>query len=162
MKVYFAADHAGFEMKNALVTFVRSLGHEAIDYGADAFDANDDYPPIIARAGKALSEDAKKGEDSRAIVLGGSGQGEAVVMNRFKGVRCALFHGGSMTQTDMSGHTFDMLVSTRVHNNSNALSLAARFLSQEEAQKAVESWLSTPFSGEERHVRRIKQIDDIT
>ena len=160
MKVYLATDHGGFELKNQLVEFVKSLGYEAEDCGALVNDPNDDYPAIIAGAAAKLSIDAMEGKDSRAIVIGGSGQGEAIVANRFKGVRCALYYGpAGKTQTDMSGKQLDMLASTREHNNANALSIGARFLSVDEVKKAVEEWLALPFSGEERHARRIAQID---
>lgn len=163
MKVYFAADHAGFETKNILVAFVRDeLGHDVEDCGALSNDPTDDYPAIIASAVRKLAADVARGMDSRAIIAGGSGQGEAMVANRFKGVRCALYYGeASRTQTDESGKQLDMLTSTREHNDANALSLGLRFLSLDEAKDAVRRWLATPFSAEERHVRRIKQIDEV-
>lgn len=163
MKVYFASDHAGFEIKNQLLAFVRDeLGHEVEDCGAYTFDANDDYPAIIAKAARKLSNDALNGIDNRAVVAGASGQGEAIVANRFKGVRCALYYGKAMReQKDMSGKQLNMLGSSREHNNANALSLGLRFLSLEEAKEAVKEWLATAFSGEERHARRIKQIDEV-
>jgi ribose 5-phosphate isomerase B len=161
MKVYFAADHAGFEIKNQLLAFVQGeLGHEVEDCGAFSLDKHDDYPAIIACAAKKLSADALAGKDSRAIVAGASGQGEAMVANRFRGVRCALYYGQASTrQTDMSGRSLDIITSVREHNNANALSLGLRFLGFDEAREAVRAFLSTPFSGEERHVRRVKQID---
>lgn len=161
MKIYCASDHAGFELKNALIAFVQELGHEAEDMGAFALDMNDDYPQFIASAARNLSNDVSAGKESRAIVIGASGQGEAMIANRFKGVRCALYYGEAGEQTDASGKKLDMLTSVREHNNANALSLGARFLSEDEAKHAVERWLSTPFSGEERHARRIKQIDEV-
>lgn len=162
MKVYFAADHAGFDLKNELLAHVRGLGHEAEDCGALTNDPADDYPEIIARAARKLSTDALAGRDARAIVIGGSGQGEAIVANRFKGVRCALYYGEpSRMQTDMGGKQLDMITSTREHNDANALSLGARFISNEEAKEAVQTWLALPFSGEGRHSRRIRQIDDL-
>jgi ribose 5-phosphate isomerase B len=162
MKVYFAADHAGFEIKNALVGYVRTLGYEVEDCGALVNDPADDYPEIIASAARKLSADVQAGKDSRAVVAGASGQGEAIVANRFKGVRCALYYGTTgQEQTDMSGKQLDMLASTREHNDANALSLGLRFLSLEEAKAAVQKWLSAPFSGEERHARRIKKIDTL-
>ena len=161
MKIYFGADHAGFELKNALITFVKGLGYEAKDCGAHNIDPTDDYPVFIAVAAKGLSEDVAKGIESRAIVIGASGQGEAIVSNRFKGVRCALYYGEAGEQTDAGGKKLDMLSSTREHNNANSLSLGARFLSEEAAKRAVKKWLEIRFSGEERHARRIKQIDDL-
>ncbi len=161
MKVYFASDHAGFELKNELLDFVRdSLGCEVEDCGAFVNDPADDYPEIIAQAARKLSADVAGGLDSRAVVIGASGQGEAIVANRFRGVRCALYYGApSREQTDMAGKQLNMLASTREHNNANALSLGARFLTAEEAKEALKEWLSVEFSGEERHARRIRAID---
>ncbi|MDO8576458.1 MAG: RpiB/LacA/LacB family sugar-phosphate isomerase [bacterium] len=160
MKVYFASDHAGFETKNALVEYVRSLGYEVEDCGAHTFDKEDDYPAIIASAAQKLSEDVRRGVDSRAIVAGASGQGEAMVANRFTGVRCALYYGNpGVEQVDAGGKKLDILSSTREHNDANALSLGLRFLSLEQAKDAVKKWLEKPFSGEERHVRRIRAVD---
>lgn len=162
MKIYFASDHAGFETKNALVEYVRSLGYETEDCGAHSFDKDDDYPEIIARAAKKLSGDVAKNIESRAILIGASGQGEAIVANRFRGVRCALYYGDvGGFQQDMSGKRLDMLSSTREHNNANALSIGARFMSPDQATRAVSEWLKKPFSGEGRHARRIRQIDEL-
>ena len=162
MQIYFASDHAGFELKNTLVEYVRTLGHTAEDCGPEGFDADDDYPELIARAVRKLSADAKVGHESRAIVIGASGQGEAIVANRFKGVRCALYYGpAGRNQTDMGGKKFDILASTREHNNANALSLGARFITVPEAKDVVKRWLATSFSGEERHARRVRQIDEV-
>lgn len=163
MKIYFASDHAGFGLKQELIDFVRTLGHEPEDCGAFAFDKDDDYPDLIATAARKLSTDAGDGTDSRAVVIGASGQGEAMVANRFRGVRCALYYGApSGTQKDMGGKELDMLSSTREHNDANALSLGARFLGVEEAKKALKQWLSGGFSGEERHLRRIRKIDAVS
>ncbi len=160
MRVYFAADHAGFELKNSLLNFVRGeLGHDVIDCGANELDPSDDYPEIIAAAARQLAADAAAGRDSRAILLGGSGQGEAMVANRFKGVRAAVYYGGDHTQTDNGGKALDMLSSVRQHNDANALSLGARFLTADQARSAVEKWLAEPFSRDERHARRIAHID---
>jgi ribose 5-phosphate isomerase B len=161
MKIYFAADHAGFELKNTLLAFVRDeLGHDVEDCGALVNDPGDDYPEIIAGAARKLSTDTTRGLDSRAIVIGASGQGEAIVANRFKGVRCALYYGKpGREQTDMSGKQLSMLASTREHNNANALSLGARFLAPDEAKEALAEWLARAFSGEQRHQRRIEKID---
>lgn len=160
MKVYVAADHAAFEIKNQLLAYLKDeLRYDVEDCGAFTFDKDDDYPAIIATAARKLSADVAEGIESRAIVAGGSGQGEAMVANRFPGVRCALYYGGASTQTDVSGKELDMISSTREHNNANALSLGARFMSLEDAKNAVRTFLEGNFSGEERHVRRIQQID---
>ncbi len=158
--IYLATDHAGFELKNVLVEYVKTLGYQTNDCGAHEFDVADDYPPLIASAARKLSEDVAQGKESRAIVVGASGQGEAMVANRFKGVRCALYYGApKSSQIDAAGKELNMLQSTRIHNNANALSLGARFLTEEEAKEAVRLWLDTTFSGEERHARRVQQID---
>ena len=164
MKVYFASDHAGFETKNRLVEFVRDqLGHDVEDCGALVDDPQDDYPGIIAVAARKLSEDAAAGKDSRAIVAGASGQGEAIVANRFEGVRCALYYGDpGAAQVDASGRRLDMLTSTREHNDANALSLGLRFLTLDQAKDAVTRWLAAPFPGDARHARRISQIDQVS
>jgi ribose 5-phosphate isomerase B len=164
MKVYFAADHAGFETKNRLVEFVRDdLGFDVEDCGAHRDDPQDDYPELIASAARKLAEDVAAGRDSRAIVAGGSGQGEAIVANRFKGVRCALYYGDpGSEQVDASGKRLDILASTREHNDANALSLGLRFLSLDQAKAAVARWLAAPFPGDERHARRIGQIDQVS
>ena len=161
MKVYFASDHAGFDVKNQLVEYVRDqLKHEVEDCGALINDPQDDYPDIIALAARRLSEDVASGKDSRAIVAGASGQGEAIVANRFKGVRCALYYGDpGSEQIDASGKHLDILMSTREHNNANALSLGLRFLTLDQAKDAVTRWLAAAFPGEARHARRIAQID---
>jgi ribose 5-phosphate isomerase B len=164
MKVYVASDHAGFETKTKLVDYIRDqLKYDVEDCGAFVNDPQDDYPAIIAVAAKKLSDDVAAGKDSRAIVAGASGQGEAIVANRFKGVRCALYYGDpGNQQVDASGKTLDILMSTREHNNANALSLGLRFLSLEQAKDAVTRWLGAPFPGEARHARRITQIDQLS
>ncbi len=144
--VYFATDHAGFDLKEVLRTFVQDeLGYEVIDCGAHTYDAADDYPDFIAKAAQALSERPTQ----RAIILGGSGQGEAMLANRFAGVRATVYYGGAP----------EIITLSREHNDANALSLGARFISEDEAKQAVRQWLSLPFSNEERHVRRIKKIE---
>ena len=164
MKIYLASDHAGFELKNTLIEFLRAdQKYDPKDCGAYAFDSKDDYPSIIATAGKKLSEDVAASRDSRAIVIGASGQGEAMVMNRFRGVRCGLYYGpASKKQTDMGGKDLDVLASMREHNDTNAISLGGRFLTADEAKEAVKQWLATAFSDDERHFRRVHQIDEVT
>ena len=145
MKIYIGSDHAGFELKNKIIAFVRGFGHDVIDEGAFALDATDDYPDFIA----LVAEEVSKNKDARGIVIGGSGQGEAIVANRFRNVRAVVYYGG----------TLDIVKLSREHNDANILSLGARFLNDNEATTAVKLWLETPFSGEERHIRRIKKID---
>ena len=167
MKIYIAADHAGFSLKEELVHFLREEGYEVDDCGAYEYAVNDDYPEIVARAAKKLSSDVaanpirEAGKESRAIIIGASGQGEAIVANRFKGVRAVVYYGVSTVQMDASGKSMDVLESTRKHNDANALSLAARFMTPDSAKAAVKEWLETPFAGEERHLRRIQKINDV-
>ncbi len=162
MKVYFAADHAGFDLKNTLLNFVRGdLGLEVEDCGAFEKDQNDDYPEIIAAACRNLLRDIAEGLESRAIILGASGQGEAMAANRFRGVRAAVYYGAAGGQTDAGGQWFDMLGSVRGHNDANTLSLGAKFVTEEDAKNAVKTWLEAPFTGEERHIRRIDKLDSI-
>jgi len=163
VKVYFAADHAGFELKNMLMVYVRDdMKLDVEDCGAVINNPDDDYPAIIALAAKRLAEDVAQGFDSRAIILGGSGQGEAMVANRFKGVRCALYYGSMGEQIDAKGKKLDIIRSVREHNNANALSLGARFIPEEQAKDAVKRFLELPFMREDRHIRRIMQIDEVS
>lgn len=157
--VYFATDHAGLEFKNTLLAYVRDdLGYEVVDCGPSVYDAQDDYPDFIALAAKKVSDNPK----NRAIILGGSGQGEAMVANRFPHVRAAVFYGEPQTpQVDASGQTLSMIMSSREHNDANVLSLGARFLTEDSSKSAVAIWLAGTFSGEERHVRRIKKIEHV-
>jgi ribose 5-phosphate isomerase B len=148
MKIYFASDHAGFEMKGKLLEFVKNLGYETEDCGAYELNPEDDYPVFIKRAAERVSIDPL---NSKAIILGGSGQGEDMVAEKYPDVRSAEYYGGNLEIVKLS----------REHNDANVLSLGARFLSLEEAKEAVKLWLSTPFSGEERHQRRIDQIDTL-
>lgn len=164
MTIVFASDHAGFELKKKLIEYVETLGYETADRGAFEFNPEDDYPDFIA---PAASEVSKNPETTRAIILGGSGQAEAFVANRFPNVRAALFYGLAIAKTavDVSGRTstdsYEIVRLARLHNNANILSLSSRFLSEDEAKQAVKIFLETPFSGDERHVRRIKKIEDI-
>jgi ribose 5-phosphate isomerase B len=156
MRIVFACDHAGFELKEYLKNVVSEEGYTVDDVGAYEFDAGDDYPDFVARAGEAVSSDPI---NTRAIVLGYSGQGEAIVANRYANVRAVVYVGepiGSATEKD------DMLTLTREHNDANVLSLGAHFLTNEGASQAVLRWLQTAFSGDERHVRRIQKIESLT
>jgi ribose 5-phosphate isomerase B len=161
MNVYFAADHGGFEMKNHLLEFIRGLGYEVEDCGAYTFDINDDYPVFIQAAARKVSIDIQNGIESRAIVIGGSGQGEAFAANKIKGIRAVVYYGEpKRMQTDADGKEIDMITSTRDHNDSNVLSLGGRFITEEEAKTAAQKWLAAKFSGAERHVRRHKMLEE--
>ncbi len=147
MKIYLAADHAGFELKEKLVGFLVDKGYDVEDLGALSYDESDDYPDFISKAAGFAASD----QGSRAIVLGGSGQGEAIAANKIKGARAVVYYGGP-----------DEIISlSREHNDANVLSLGARFLSEGEVKKAVELWLQTPFSEAERHKRRIQKISEL-
>lgn len=147
MKVYLASDHAGFELKKLLAPYLSDKGLEPVDCGAFAYDENDDYPLFIAEAARQLEADPS----SRAIVIGGSGTGEAIVANRFPGVRAAVYYGGVP----------DIVRLAREHNDANVLSLGARFVHDDDAKAAVALFLETPFSGEARHERRIGEIESL-
>jgi ribose 5-phosphate isomerase B len=156
MRILFASDHAGFDLKQALIAHVQSLGYVVEDMGAHTFDPLDDYPEYIASASRRVSSDP---QETRAIILGGSGQGEAIVANRFHGVRAVVYNGESQG-AQRAG--MDEIRLSREHNDANVLSLGARFLDVYEAQSAVTRWLSLPFSGEDRHVRRIADIERVS
>ena len=148
MKIYLATDHAGFGLKEKLKTFLRGEGHQVEDCGAFAYSPDDDYPDFIRLAAAAVSADP---EGSRAIILGGSGQGEAIAANRFLGVRAVVYYGGRP----------EIIKLSREHNDANVLSFGARFVGDEEALQAARDWLAAPFSGEERHRRRIRKLDSL-
>lgn len=151
MKIILAADHAGFSHKEAIKSFLQRerKDYEVVDVGAHELREGDDYPTYMAAAALKVAEDMSG--DTKAIIFGGSGQGEAIVANRFPGVRAAVYYGGIK----------EIIRLSRKHNDANVLSIGARFVSAEDAQNAVAMWLDTPFSGEERHQRRIEQIDSI-
>ncbi len=148
MKIFIATDHKGFALKEKIKEWVLGWGYECEDFGAFALDENDDYPDFISLAAAAVSKDP---ENSRGIILGGSGQGEAMLANKYKGVRAVVYYGG----------TEDIISLSRQHNNANMLSLGAAFLDEETTKKAVKLWLETPFSGDERHVRRLGKISTL-
>lgn len=163
MKIYLGTDHAGFDLKEKVKAFLKEAGYDVEDCGAEVYERQDDYPVFIGRAARAVSKDA----GSRGIVFGGSGQGEAMVANKFPGVRCALFYGprAAVSEIDVAGNKsddpFEMLRLTREHNDANVLSLGARFLKEEDAIAAVKIFLESPFLGEERHKRRIDMMEGV-
>lgn len=155
MKIHIGSDHAGFEMKKKLVAFLQDMNFQVVDHGADRLVPDDDYPDYIAPVAEAVSLDL----ESRGIVLGGSGQGEAIVANKFPGIRCVVFNG--QYKPEDGRFVPEEIMITRQHNDANILSLGARFLSDDEAQRAVRLWLNTGFSEDERHLRRIEKIKNI-
>lgn len=155
LKVFFASDHAGFELKKKLLEFVGELGWNVEDLGAFKLDPLDDYPDHVSLVAGRVSADPA---NTRGIIIGGSGQGEAIVANRFPKVRAIVFYGQHESLSKRAEANIVQL--GREHNNSNILSLGARFLPDWEVKVAVKDWLETEFSEEERHVRRIKKTED--
>ncbi len=149
MKIYIGTDHAGFELKEELKIFLEDLGCEVEDKGAYEFNEADDYPDFIFPVVKAVAEDIIRDSDSRGIVIGGSGQGEAIVANKVKGIRAAVVYDEYSAKM------------SREHNDANIISLGNRTLSISKAKDLVKLWLETPFSNEERHKRRIEKIKAI-
>ena len=144
MKVHLATDHAGLELKEKIKSHLVSLGHEVIDRGAYEYDALDDYPDFIFPCAHAVAKDKK----SVGIILGGSGQGEAMAANRVKGIRAAVFYNGPE----------DIIKLSRQHNNANILSIGARFMSENEIYKIIGIWFETKFEAG-RHQRRVDKLD---
>ena len=146
-KIFLATDHAGLNLKEEIKKYLKKEGYEVDDQGAFSYNEKDDYPEFVCRAAKKVSETP----NSRGIIFGGSGQGEAIAANKVPGIRAALYYGKNPEVVTLS----------RAHNGANILSLGAKFVSKKEAIEAVSLWLSTPFSNEERHKRRIRQISKI-
>ena len=144
MKIYIAADHAGFNLKNYLKKQLLADGYDIEDCGAFNFDPLDDYPDFIIPAAEKVANQPK----SRGIIIGGSGQGEAMAANRIQGVRAAVYYDGPI----------DIVKLSRLHNNANILSLGARFLSVERSTEILNIWLEEKFEGE-RHENRINKLD---
>ena len=147
MTIHFAADHAGYELKNSLMSFVKDeLEFDVKDHGAFELNEEDDYPDFVLPAAKAVSEN-----NDMAIILGGSGQGEAMAANRINGVRATVYYGGNQ----------EIVTLSREHNDANVLSLGARFLSLDEAKNAIRLWLQTNPSIEEKYHRRNSKLDEV-
>jgi len=144
MRIHLATDHAGLEFKDALTAHLTELGHEVVDHGAYEFDAQDDYPGFCISAAQGVADEP----ESLGIVFGGSGNGEQIAANKVNGIRAALCWSIATAQL------------AREHNNANVCSIGARQHSQEEAFAIIDAFLTTPFSYDERHIRRINQIHD--
>lgn len=149
MKIFLATDHAGFALKETVRQMLAAQGREVEDLGAFSLDPKDDYTDTIPFAARAVADAPKL---HKAIVFGMSGQGEAMVCNRFKGVRAAVYTGGGD----------QVVLLSREHNDANVLSIGAKFVGEDEAKRIITLWLDTPFSGEERHIRRVQALDFIT
>ena len=163
MKIALSTDHAGYEALGELKIFVESLGHEYVDFGPQQFDMTDDFPEFMFPAAHAVAD----GACDVAVILGGSGQGEAMAVNRVKGVRCTLFYGLATAKAaidaegTISDDPYEILRLSRQHNQANALSLSSRFLSLDEMKQAITIWLDTPWSDDERHARRVRKLDEL-
>lgn len=162
MKIYIGTDHTGYELKEKLKVYLGELelGYEVVDKGAFKYDANDDYPDFIRPVAEAVASD----KGSFGIIMGGSGQGEAMCANRIKGVRAALFYGEAIAKEAIniegqkSNDPFEIVKLSREHNDANILSLSVRFLSEDQIKFATELFLSTKFKNEERHIKRINKL----
>lgn len=155
MKIYIGTDHAGFGLKEKLVEFLKGQGHEVVDKGAFEYNEGDDYPDFVIPVAKEVSGDP---DHTRGIIIGATGQGEALTANKFAHVRAVVYYGKAKCVVDDEA---DVIVRSREHNNSNIISLGARYLTEEDAIDAVKLWLDTPYEGGERHVRRLGKIDQI-
>lgn len=152
MKIYIGTDHAGLAQKLKIIEFLQETGYEVIDCGAHEYDENDDYPDFVVPVAREVSRNP---QNVRGIILGGSGQGEAIVANRFSHVRAAVFYGPIISLTS----NISNLELTRQHNDTNILAIGSRFVTNQQALEAVQLWLDTPFSNGERHKRRISKIE---
>ncbi|MBB6170832.1 ribose 5-phosphate isomerase B [Nocardiopsis mwathae] len=144
MRVYLGSDHAGFELKEHLVSWLKERGYEVVDAGPAVYDAVDDYPPFVLRAAEGVAADP----GSLGIVIGGSGNGEQIAANKVKGIRAAL------------AWSDDTAKLAREHNDANVISIGGRMHSLDEATRFVELFLTTPYSEEGRHTRRIDMLSD--
>ncbi len=144
-----ATDHAGYVYKEYIKTFLEQKGYKVIDHGAYEFDPADDYPSFVTLAAKAVSK--ANSDDELGIVLGASGQGEAIAASQFPHIRTTVCYGGPMAK--------DIVLAGKAHNNANVLSLGAKFIEEKDVLELVELWLNTPFTREERHLRRLHMIE---
>ena len=144
MKIYLASDHAGFELKQFLGDHLLQLWFSVEDCGAHNMNPSDAYPDFIIPAAQMVAGDS----NGKGIIMGGSGQGEAIAANRVKGVRAVVYYDGPI----------DIVKLSRSHNNANILSFGARFITTEKAAEAVDMWLKEPFEGG-RHKIRIDKLD---
>jgi ribose 5-phosphate isomerase B len=146
MRVHLGSDHAGLDLKAHLTGWLSEHGYEPVDHGPFAYDAVDDYPVFCLRAAEAVAQERADGLDSLGVVIGGSGNGEQMAANKVPGIRCALAWS---EETASLG---------REHNDAQVVSVGGRMHSLEDMTRFVEVFLTTPFSGDERHARRIDQM----
>ncbi len=155
MKVFIGTDHAGYVLKEKLVSYLKLQGYEVVDEGAYEYNEEDDYPDFVIPVAREVSKDP---EGSRGIILGGTGEGEAMTANRFPHVRAIVYYGRVKPIVENES---GILHRSRAHNNANVLSLGARYFTEEDLMEIVDFWLKAPYGGEERHVRRLAKIDAI-
>lgn len=155
-KIYVAADHAGFGLKEKLIPYLKELGYEVEDKGAFDYNEEDDYPDFIIPVAREVS---KRPNEVRGIVLGGSGQGEGMSANKFSDVRATVYYGQG--QCIVPEEQESIIRISRADNNANILSLGARFITEEEMRNVVKEWLETPFKNTEKYKRRITKMDRI-
>ncbi len=148
MRVHLGSDHAGLDLKDHLIAWLGEHGHDAVDHGPFEYDALDDYPVFCLRAAAGVARERGEGRDSLGVVIGGSGNGEQMAANKVRGIRCALVWSE------------ETAVLAREHNDANVVSVGGRMHTLEEMTRFVEVFLETPFTGEERHERRIGQLAD--
>src|SRR3954470_24910554 len=146
MRVHLGCDHAGLDLKDHLIRWLTEHGYEPVDHGPFEYDAQDDYPVFCLRAADAVAREQAAGRDSLGVVIGGSGNGEQIAANKVAGIRCALAWSEETARL------------ARQHNDANVVSVGGRMHSLGEMTRFVEVFLAEPFSGEERHVRRIGQL----
>lgn len=161
MNIALASDHAGYQQLKELQAYLESIGHNCRNFGPSSLNPDDDYPDFVLPAAKAVA----KGEVERGIILGGSGQGEAMAANRVRGVRCAVFYGPAVPRkvVDAEGRVshdpYEIVRLSRQHNDANMLSLAARFVTLKDMRNVIKLWLETSFGDEPRHIRRNLKLD---
>jgi len=148
MRIHLATDHAGLEFSRQLVGHLEGAGHEVVDHGPTDYDPLDDYPAFIIRAAQAVVRDQQAGAEVLGIVFGGSGNGEAIAANKVRGVRAALVWNDSTAKL------------AREHNDANVISIGARQHSFDEVTALIDAFIAEPFSGDERHARRIAQLGE--
>ncbi len=145
MKIFIAADHAGYKMKGELIPWLENLGHEVKDLGAYEYDEQDDYPDFMTPVTREVSKDS----NARGILIGGSGQGEVMLANRYRNVRAAVYQSPNL----------DIIKFARLHNNANVLCIGARFITSDQAQQAIKLFLEAPFSQDPKYQRRIDKTE---
>jgi ribose 5-phosphate isomerase B len=153
-KIYIGSDHAGFVMKEKLIPFIKKMGYEVIDCGDYKYNESDDFPIFISRVAEAVAHDPL---NNRGIILGGSGQGEAIIANRFPNVRAIVYYGEPGIVKSLK-----IVKLGREHNDSNILSFGARFINLSQAKRAVKVWLKTPFLTDPKYARRNKEIETLS